>query len=800
MRRRTILPAAALLVGALVAVGSTDDPIVEAADPVDGFVDASLGSFSSPTAVEWLPGNRIVVLEKGGRVRVGRPGGAFTTAIDLAVCTESERGLLGLTPDPGFLGNGWVYVYYTHPGPNGCVNRVSRLTMAGDRISLASEFVLLDNIASTGGNHNGGDLDVDSNGYLFVSIGDSGADPRGDSGSAGGNDAAQDLSLLNGKILRLTRLGAPAPGNPFSGSGTIRCGSLGTSAPTSVKCQEIFAYGLRNPYRFAFDRDAGGRQYGPWGDIDTFYINDVGQRTYEEVNRGLTAENYGWPTYEGNCRQGETEPCDALPDHVLPPITTYGRDRGTYVTAGAFVPDGLWAERYDGTYLFADGGSGQIWLMDDDGSVDYDAPFATGAFGITDMTFGFDTQGRMVLYYVQVGGSLGAIAPGPEPVPTPSADLKMRPIVPVRAYDTGDGTGVTDEAAGDVVNATTRVIGLNPPAGTAAALVNITMAQTDGPGFVRTWATRGLRPVTSSVNAGGANSTVGNAVIVPVAGDGTFILEASTTARVVVDVMAWFSPTTGTSTDGRFVAQDPARLIDTREPEGATLPSGSTNPYARAGDRIGIEVAGHLDIPDDGTAGAVVLSVAAIPTEGLQGRATLYPSGAAEPATSSVNVTPGDIRNNLVVVSLDGGPTNIVADTKNLDHLVIDVLGYVTTSLSPAARTGLYQTIAPTRLVDTRTNSPFARLSAGSPSLLAVPDSAAASAIAQTVTVVRPAGPGWIVAHPSVDPPIVSNLNYRPGETRGTLAFTRITERGGERFTALVATDLVVDQVGFFSK
>ena len=80
-----------------------------------------------------------------------------------------------------------------------------------------------------------------------------------------------------------------------------------------------------------------------------------------------------------------------------------------------FVPNGLWPAEYDGAYLFGDGGSGRIWVRYANGTIDYDAPFATGALGLTDMTFGFDADGRMVLYYVQVGGSLRAISPTMKP-------------------------------------------------------------------------------------------------------------------------------------------------------------------------------------------------------------------------------------------------------------------------------------------------------------------------------------------------------------------------------------------------
>src|SRR4029453_699591 len=160
-------------------------------------------------------------------------------------------GLLGIAHDPAYLSNGFVYLYYTHPAPGlpgGCTNRVSRFTLTQSSIHPASEVFSLDNISSRGGNHNGGNVEIGSDGFLYVSVGDAGLDPRSDPGT---NDAAQDLSLFNGKILRITLDGQPAPGNPLTGPDSAPCATLGIAAPRSVQCQEIFAWGLRNPYRFA---------------------------------------------------------------------------------------------------------------------------------------------------------------------------------------------------------------------------------------------------------------------------------------------------------------------------------------------------------------------------------------------------------------------------------------------------------------------------------------------------------------------------------------------------------------------
>ena len=781
---------AAFLIGSTAVVGVWSEP-GQAAAPVAGFTDTFLSSFDRPTAVEWLPGDRIVVLEQGGRVRIGQPGKPFNTALTIPnICSNGERGLLGFVPDPGFLGNTLVYIYYTRTSsqaPGGCVNRVSRFQMAGEVINPASEIVLLDNISSVNGNHNGGDLDIGSDGYLYVSIGDAGSDPRGD--SIGRNDAAQDLSLLNGKILRITLDGRPAPGNPFSGAGTARCATRGNtpSTPTTA-CQELFAWGLRNPYRIAFDRNDGS---------DRFFINDVGQSTFEEVDEGGIGRNYGWPDREGACPQGETPPCAGPGPGITDPITSYGRSLGTYVTAGAFVPNGLWPASYDGSYLFADGGSGRIWNRRANGSIDYDAPFATDAFGITDMTFGFDATGRMVLYYVQVGGSLRAISSTTPLAQTDVSGLKIVPITPLRAYDTGQAIGTT---TGVVFNGTTRLIDLPQPAGAKAALVNITYDATRGPGFIRTWRPRAARTTTSSTNADGPGAVVANSAIVPLDEHGAFVLESSTTGRVVVDVTAWLMGTDGSTDDGRFVAVPPRRLADTRQPAGVPLESGSANRWTRDGDRIDVEVIGSVGVPDDGTVSAVAVSIAAIAGGGPGGWVGAYPGGGTWGGTSNVNVLRGDVRANTVVVALDGADYFSMR-TLNIADVAIDVVGYVTSNAAPASGSGLYSAITPVRVVDTRIQVGFPRLRALDAATVKLPGGAANAAVVQNITVTRPDGPGWVAAHPGRAAPVVSNVNYTAeGQTRAVLGFTRLTDDGRVRFTSLRRTDLVVDVVGFFSE
>ena len=785
MRRATILTIVATLVPVAVAVGGPPSPVSAATVPA-GFTDSLVTTFARPTAVESLPDGRIVVLEQVGRVRAGFPGQAMPTALTLTnVCSSGERGLLGFTHDPGYLTNRHVYVYYTRdaPGaPNGCVNRVSRFTMEGV-IDPASETVLVDDISAVGGNHNGGDLDVGSDGNLYVSIGDAGTDPR-----PGGINAARDLSLLNGKILRITLNGQPAPGNPLSGAGTEPCATRGNlpSTPTT-SCQELFAWGLRNPFRIAFDPNGGG---------DRFFINDVGASTREEVDEGGIGRNYGWNQCEGFCPGGP-------PAGITDPLTDYPRSVGTVITGGAFVPDGLWPADLDGGYLFADGGTGRIFLRRADGSVDYATPWATDVFGIADMVFAFDETGRLALYYTLNGnGQVRKIVwNGQTASPTPT-NLAFAAIAPTRAYDTRTGLGVP---AGDVRSDTTRLVDLpTPSSAVQAALVNITVTNNAGWGFLEAWAPRSLRPPTSVVNVVVPGEDVANASVVTLDAEGRFVLHAAMATDVVVDVLGWFSTTTGTATAGRFVPVDPGRLIDTRHPSGAQLPSGSTNPYVETAGRVDVPVAGRLGMPAASAIDAAVVALTALGTTAPQsGFATAHAGGSTVPNASNVNTNGnGDIRANLAVVPVasDG---SLSVTLERVDDVLIDVVGYFTSASAVPSATGLFTAVAPTRLYDERAPGAPPAPAGGTLTLDldgGLPAASSAIAVLQNLTMTATTGFDFVTAYPGGGAvPEVSNVNaVAAGQTRAALAVTKLGAGTTVGYFTFGSSMLVVDAFGYF--
>jgi glucose/arabinose dehydrogenase len=401
--------AAATVTGALVgATGALALPT--------GFTDTvvantAVNPLTSPTAiVPLLSTGEALVLQKNGVVRLLQADGslAATDVLDLNACTLVEEGLMGAAVDPGFATNGYVYFFYTRNAGDcttttGRFNRVSRFTMSGNTIDPATELVLLDNLAiPLGGHHNAGDVHIGNDGDLYITVGDGEDNPRG-TGVLG--SAAQDLSLFNGKVLRITTTGGVPSDNPFVGApGAQSCAMLGLAAPTTAVCTEIYDYGLRNPFRFAFDPDATGTR---------FFINDVGQDTWEEVDNGGPGLNYGWPDREGFCAQGSTTDCGPTPAGDTDPLTAYNHSIGcTYIIGGAFIPDGVWAG-FDGGYLFADGGCGEIFLMRSDGSVDYDTPFAQVSGVVVYMAF-MTQGGQTALYYVtNSSGQTHKIAFGP---------------------------------------------------------------------------------------------------------------------------------------------------------------------------------------------------------------------------------------------------------------------------------------------------------------------------------------------------------------------------------------------------
>lgn len=321
---------------------------------------------------------RIFVVEQGGLIRIVENGEiASEPFLDISsrVRAGGEQGLLGLTFDPDYPDNNRFYVDYTDTSGNTVVARYE----VTDRPGVAdpsSEQVLL-RIEQPYANHNGGHLAFGPDGYLYVATGDggSGGDPHGN---------GQSRDTLLGKLLRIDVSGSGGyeipSDNPFAGGG---------------RRAEIWAYGLRNPWRFSFDRNT-----------DDLWIGDVGQSAREEINLEPAGSdggvNYGWNIMEGaECYDAAS--CDR--DGLEEPVADYPHSEGISVTGG-YVYRGERIRELTGGYLFGDFGSGTIWIIDSA------RPRAGAAVALeTDLSissFGEDEDGE--LFVVDHGGTLLRVA------------------------------------------------------------------------------------------------------------------------------------------------------------------------------------------------------------------------------------------------------------------------------------------------------------------------------------------------------------------------------------------------------
>lgn len=316
-------------------------------------------TFSAVTDIQAPPDgtNRLFVLERAGRVVVfeNNPTASQKTAfLDIRgqVDTQGEGGILGLAFHPDYAQNGHVFVYYTTSQNGPFRSVVSRFTVSSDESNQAdpaSEQVVL-TVNQPFGNHNAGQLQFGPEGSLYVGLGDggSGGDPE---------ENGQDPTTLLGSMLRLDV--------DLDGSGADPdCGSAGAyEIPTTNpfvgdggdRCDEIYAYGFRNPFRYSF---------GPEGRL---WVADVGQNSWEEIDWVEAGNNYGWDVMEGtHCYEPSTG-CDT--SGLEPPIFEYSHDVGNSITGG-YVYEGT-CDPIQGQYIYGDFGSGRIWSLryDDSGAL-----------------------------------------------------------------------------------------------------------------------------------------------------------------------------------------------------------------------------------------------------------------------------------------------------------------------------------------------------------------------------------------------------------------------------------------------
>jgi glucose/arabinose dehydrogenase len=356
---------------------------------------AQLPAFT-PVGLAFAPDGRVFIWQKNGVVRIVKNGVLLSTPfldIQAQVNQCNDRGLLGFALDPNFATNGFVYLLHTFEesgNTTSCAAKTSRLIRVtanpptSDVAQSTSLITILSGIPSDGDSHSVGTLRFGPDGKLFVSHGDGASYSITDPLAL----RSQDLNSYNGKILRINPDGSAPGDNPFDdGANSIR--------------SKVWAYGLRNPFRFTLHPATGEP-----------YIGDVGWNTWEEINRGRGA-NFGWPCFEGNGPQPDYQAaflqCRQLsPSAVTPPLYTFDHSVGRTVIGGAFYTGFQYPLQYRGNLFFADYTAQWVvrLVFDDNLNLASVEPFATGIPGPVHLELGPDGM----LYYVAIlTGEVGRI-------------------------------------------------------------------------------------------------------------------------------------------------------------------------------------------------------------------------------------------------------------------------------------------------------------------------------------------------------------------------------------------------------
>ncbi len=342
-------------------------------------------SFTAPIAMLQAPNDpsRWFIVEQAGVVRVfdNTPNVQSSQQfinISNQVTSGGERGLLGMAFHPNFSNNGQVFLSYTTTINNQLVSRLSRFysTDSGQTLNTSPEDILLE-VNQPFSNHNGGHIAFGPDNYLYIGLGDggSGGDPQGN---------GQDTTTLLGSMLRIdVDAGTPYAipnDNPFKND--------------SVNREEIYAWGLRNPWRWSFDMANG-----------QLWLGDVGQGEWEEINLIQANGNYGWNTREGaHCYNDPTESCNRT--GLTDPVAEYDHSSGGRSVTGGYVYRGSTITELQGAYIYGDFTNGKIWYLPD-ASIGNPTPQLLADTSISISSFAQDTNGEV--YVVNYSGSLHQI-------------------------------------------------------------------------------------------------------------------------------------------------------------------------------------------------------------------------------------------------------------------------------------------------------------------------------------------------------------------------------------------------------
>lgn len=348
-----------LLLGALLCGGMAMAQTIELQSFATGF--------TNPVDIAHAGDGRLFIVEQDGLIKILYTDGTVNPTAFLDVTTlisnGGERGLLGVAFHPEYATNGYFYINYTNTAGNTVIARYTR-SITNESVADPESASIILTIDQPFDNHNGGCLRFGPDGYLYIGMGDggSGGDP---------NNNAQNINSLLGKMLRIDVDGT-APysipeGNPFIGIDGA---------------DEIWAIGLRNPWKFSFNRDNGD-----------LWIADVGQNEIEEINKvagDAAAINYGWRCFEGSEVYNDNG-C-SLVEMYTPPFTEYTHANNACSVTGGYVYTGTIYTSLQGKYLFADYCNNRIGIANADGTHTFTAPFS-GNFS----TFGEDVEGELYI-------------------------------------------------------------------------------------------------------------------------------------------------------------------------------------------------------------------------------------------------------------------------------------------------------------------------------------------------------------------------------------------------------------------
>ena len=388
----------ACLAGSSVAAAQT----LATGPPKDTFnVTSHVTGLTRPTDFRFVPDGRIVIIEKGGAVRVRTVAGTLVNAGSFPVDTGSEKGLLGAEVHPSFATNKTLFFYYSRADSAGGTDldrhRVVSIVLKDDNtLDMTTEKILVRNLRGPA-NHDGGALSILGD-KIFIGVGDTGCNSSKPPGTGNAtNFFGTCLTNGNGKVLRVNLDGSIPSDNPLASLTAVvacgaSCGTVPVSTTTGAPRKDIWSWGYRNPFRV-------------WADPTTglLWVGDVGEVTWEEINVSKSGEHHGWPWREGAQGDPVTKCQDFTPDKssCIDPVYACPRSDCQAITGGQIVDSCDWPTTFRGLYFFADSSGGQIWTL---------TPNATRTGIVAGSRANFSTGNSIVAIHTGNDGALYAVS------------------------------------------------------------------------------------------------------------------------------------------------------------------------------------------------------------------------------------------------------------------------------------------------------------------------------------------------------------------------------------------------------